>query len=49
MGLCATLNTDNTTVSGTTLEKEFIFAKEQLCLTEEDLEQLKKNAEKAKF
>ena len=49
MGLCATLNTDNTTVSGTTLEKEFIFAKEQLCLTEEELEQLKKNAEKAKF
>lgn len=49
MGLCVTLNTDNTTVSGTTLEKEFTFAKEKLGLTEEELEQLKKNAEKAKF
>lgn len=48
-GLCVTLNTDNPTVSGTTLEKEFAFAEKSLGLTERDLEILKTNAEKARF
>lgn len=48
-GLCVTLNTDNTTVSGTTLEKEFEFARTRLGVTEEELEILKANAEKARF
>ncbi|MDO5410352.1 MAG: adenosine deaminase [Lachnospiraceae bacterium] len=47
-GLCVTLNTDNMTVSGTTLEQEFQVAKE-LGLTEEQIETVKKNAVKAKF
>lgn len=48
-GLCVTLNTDNTTVSGTTLEKEFEVAWTRLGVTEEELEILKANAEKARF
>lgn len=48
-GLCVTLNTDNTTVSGTTLEKEFEVARTRLGVTEEELEILKTNAEKARF
>lgn len=48
-GLCVTLNTDNTTVSGTTLEKEFEVAQTRLGVTEEELEILKANAEKARF
>ena len=48
-GLCVTLNTDNTTVSGTTLEKEFDIAENQLGLTREEIMTLKKNAEKARF
>lgn len=48
-GLCVTLNTDNTTVSGTTLEKEFEVARTRLGVTEEELEILKANAEKARF
>lgn len=47
--LCVTLNTDNTTVSGTTLEKEFEVARTRLGVTEEELEILKANAEKARF
>lgn len=48
-GLCVTLNTDNTTVSGTTLEKEFEVARTRLGVTEEELEILKAHAEKARF
>lgn len=48
-GLCVTLNTDNMTVSGTTLEQEFEFAKKELGLTEEEIEKLKVNVSKAKF
>lgn len=48
-GLVVTLNTDNTTVSDTTLEREFLIAREELGLTEEQLEKLKENARKAKF
>lgn len=48
-GLCVTLNTDNTTVSNTSLEREFRIAKEQLGLTDADIEILKENALKAKF
>lgn len=48
-GLCVTLNTDNTTVSGTTLEKEFEVARTRLGVTEDELEILKANAEKARF
>ena len=47
-GLCVTLNTDNMTVSGTTLEQEFQVARE-LGLTDEQLEIVKKNAVKARF
>lgn len=48
-GLCVTLNTDNTTVSGTTLEKEYDIARNQLGLTEEEIRTLKENAEKSRF
>ena len=48
-GLCVTLNTDNTTVSGTTLEKEYELAEKQLGLTKEEIETLKRNAEKSRF
>lgn len=48
-GLCVTLNTDNTTVSGTTLKKEYEIAGNQLGLTEEEINILKENAEKARF
>lgn len=48
-GLCVTLNTDNTTVSGTTLKKEYEVAGNQLGLTEEEINILKENAEKARF
>ncbi|RDU23721.1 adenosine deaminase [Anaerosacchariphilus polymeriproducens] len=48
-GLCVTLNTDNLTVSNTTLEKEFQFVKEELNITEEEICILKENAKKARF
>ena len=48
-GLCVTLNTDNTTVSGTSLEKEFNLAVNKLGLTEKEVEPLKENAEKSSF
>lgn len=48
-GLCVTLNTDNMTVSDTTLEKEFKVAKEVLGLSETQIQRLKENARKAKF
>lgn len=48
-GLCVTLNTDNMTVSGTTLENEFRIARDVLGLTEAELAKLKENASKARF
>lgn len=48
-GLCVTLNTDNMTVSDTTLEKEFQSAKEMFGWSEAQLRTLKENAAKAKF
>lgn len=46
-GLCVTLNTDNMTVSDTTLEREYALAKEMFGLSDTDLEIIKKNVEKA--
>lgn len=48
-GLCVTLNTDNMTVSDTTLEKEFQTARTLLGLSEQEIQTLKENAVKAKF
>lgn len=48
-GLCVTLNTDNLTVSDTTLEEEFRVAREVLGLTEPETEKLKENSVKARF
>lgn len=47
-GLCVTINTDNMTVSGTTLEKEFQVAREVLGLSEAEIQIVKENAVKAK-
>lgn len=43
-GILATLNTDNRTVSNTTLAKEKAFVKEKCHITEEDLLKMRKNA-----
>lgn len=48
-GLCVTLNTDNMTVSDTTLEQEFRIAEEELGLSEDEIQRLKDNSKKAKF
>lgn len=48
-GLCVTLNTDNMTVSDTTLEKEFELAETKLGLTADEIMKLKENAAKARF
>ncbi|MBS6195853.1 MAG: adenosine deaminase [Clostridiales bacterium] len=48
-GLAVTLNTDNLTVSDTTLEKEFRIAEEVLGLTKKQLETVRENAVKARF
>lgn len=48
-GLCVTLNTDNMTVSDTTLEKEFQLAGELLGISEEEIQKLKANSVKATF
>lgn len=47
--LHVTLNTDNMTVSGTTLEREFQIAKEELGLTEKEIDILEQNAYNARF
>ena len=49
LGLCVTLNTDNMTVSDTTLKAEYQVAKEKLGLGEKELNQLKQNSNYAKF
>lgn len=48
-GICVTLNTDNMTVSETTLEKEFRVARDILGLSPEEIQKLKDNAKKAKI
>lgn len=48
-GLCVTLNTDNTTVSDTTLENEFGIARERFGLSEKEIQKIQQNAEKARF
>ena len=48
-GVCITVNTDNMTVSDTTLPREFARITEALQLTEAELSVLEQNAEKAQF
>ncbi|MBS6397889.1 MAG: adenosine deaminase [Clostridiales bacterium] len=48
-GLCVTINTDNMTVSDTTLEKEYQVAEEVLGLTMEELWVLEENAARSVF
>ena len=48
-GVCATLNTDNMTVSRTTILKERDFAVEKLGLTEDDITAMEQNSRKAAF
>lgn len=48
-GLCVTINTDNMTVSDTTLEKEFDFVKTVCGLSKEQLDTIKENAKRAAF
>ena len=48
-GLCVTLNTDNMTVSGTSLEQEFRLAREELGLTQSEILVLENNARYARF
>lgn len=49
MGICVTINTDNMTVSDTTLSREYALLKDQLHMTEEEKEQTIGNARKARF
>lgn len=48
-GLLITINTDNRTVSNTTIDKEFAFIREHFAITENEIQLLKFNAMKAKF
>lgn len=48
-GVCITVNTDNMTVSDTTLAQEYARITEALGLTEAELSVLEKNAERAQF
>lgn len=48
-GLCVTINTDNRTVSGTSLEKEIEFVRRNYGITEEEIVQMMKNAVDAAF
>ena len=43
-GLCVTINTDNRTVSGTSLDKEISFVKENYGITDEDIALMMRNA-----
>ena len=49
MGIKVTLNTDNMTVSNTTLDKEYAFAGAQLGINETDLEKIREYASEAIF
>lgn len=48
-GILATINTDNRTVSSTTIENEFRLITEQFCISEEDLVTLTKNSIEISF
>ena len=48
-GMIVTINTDNMTVSGTTMEKEYALLRERYALTEEEEKQLKQNGVEAAF
>lgn len=48
-GICVTLNTDNRTVSGTTLDQEIQLIKEQFQITDEEIAQMEQNAREARF
>lgn len=48
-GLLVTVNTDNRTISGTTLEGELRVVREQCAVTEEDVVQMMKNAVEISF
>lgn len=48
-GVCATLNTDNMTVSNTTIAGERAFAIDRLDLTEDDITVMEQNSRKAAF
>lgn len=49
MGVKVTVNTDNITVSDTTLENEFKLIKDTFGLTDKEMEELSRNAENARF
>jgi len=49
LGVCVTLNTDNMTVSGTNIENEFELLKRELGLTEEERNNILKNAVNSAF
>ena len=49
LGLSVTLNTDNTTVSGTTLAEEYAFARKTLGITDQEERRLLRNAARAAF
>lgn len=48
-GLLATVNTDNRTISGTTLDREIRLAREECRVTEEDVVQMMRNAVEVSF
>lgn len=48
-GLCVTINTDNRTVSGTSMEKEIAFVRENYGITEEEIIRMMRNAVDAAF
>lgn len=48
-GLCVTINTDNRTVSGTTLEKEIAFVRKNYGIREKEIEQMTQNAIETAF
>lgn len=48
-GVCVTINTDNMTVSGTTLDREYEVLMTQCGFTEEDILKVQENGRKASF
>lgn len=48
-GLCVTINTDNRTVSGTSLKKEIAFVRRNYGITEEEIARMTRNAVEAAF
>ena len=48
-GLLATVNTDNRTVSNTSLTKEFVFIQKEYGISEEEIRQMTRNAVEVSF